>query len=591
MIWNSVLIQITDMRHGVLKNQQIDEIDESRLFLFVCGKTSQVLIDGTLYPLKNCGMFHVGRNKRIRINTTAGEAEYYLVAYHSELAQNAGREMTRMVMQGSSFDACQAICPLNAAFYLQQFRIMWTAWQSRTQEGQLLIKSGFYAVLHGFYAKENRSIKGNLRPDVADQTRRYLEDHYAESTSMQMLASVLGVSRATLHERFRREFGMSPQQYLMQLRLEKAQKALRDSAATVQEVAASCGLRDKNYFHRIFRQRFGMTPGEYRSQFQSAPTEPLKQKTNLQTDKLHVSPAEKGLLIENFGRIHHYRTTPERLVCLNYSAAEICAALGAADRIVGVAAAEESLSDCIPGCRETLARTVLLPEKSKQNRVPSYQAVCALRPDLVIGTSYAFYERSGVAEASAFEREGIHIYALEATYLLGATFEATYQDIANLGRILNQESSATKIVEEMKAQEAVLREACAELTSPVRVFVFDSEIDGGALTCGQSLESYMICAAGGQNVFGNRQRQFVPVYWQEVADADPEAILVHQFYGSDTNATEKISLIRARPELAKTKAILTDQIYALGIKHVFPGVGNVEISLQLSQWINSVRKK
>ena len=62
--------------------------------------------------------------------------------------------------------------------------------------------------------------------------------------------------------------GISPQQYLTNLRLEAAHRALRESENSIQEIAAACGLRDKDHFYALFKQRFGMTPGEYRKSHQ-----------------------------------------------------------------------------------------------------------------------------------------------------------------------------------------------------------------------------------------------------------------------------------------------------------------------------------
>ena len=91
--------------------------------------------------------------------------------------------------------------------------------------------------------------------------------HLSEDISILMLAKVLGISRSSLHEQFSRRMGISPQQYLTNLRLEAAHRALRESESSIQEIIAACGLRDKNHFYNLYRQRFGMTPGEYRKQF------------------------------------------------------------------------------------------------------------------------------------------------------------------------------------------------------------------------------------------------------------------------------------------------------------------------------------
>ena len=138
----------------------------------------------------------------------------------------------------------------------------------------------------------------------------------------------------------------------------------------------------------------------------------------------------------------------------------------------------------------------------------------------------------------AFERDGMHIYAMRATYKLNGTFEDTYEDIFALGKILDCETRAAALVETMRVREAALNGMRAVMKEPPRVFVFDSQIVQRAFTCGQSLENGMIQAAGGRNIFADRTRMFVPVAWEDVARADPEVIIVHRF-NSNEDANRK----------------------------------------------------
>lgn len=98
----------------------------------------------------------------------------------------------------------------------------------------------------------------------------------------------------------------------------------------------------------------------------------------------------------------------------------------------------------------------------------------------------------------------------------------------------------------------------------------------------------MIHAAGGVNVFGGRLQQFVAVDWEEVADLDPEVILVHRFFDGD-DAEQKIEILRRCSEIAETAAMRKGQIFTLGIKKVFPCVDNIETAIQMSEWFQNCR--
>ena len=65
---------------------------------------------------------------------------------------------------------------------------------------------------------------------------------------------------------FRTQMGITPQQYLTEIRLSRAKELLAASEYPVGEVAAMVGYGNPLYFSRIFRQRVGVSPLVYRRQ-------------------------------------------------------------------------------------------------------------------------------------------------------------------------------------------------------------------------------------------------------------------------------------------------------------------------------------
>ena len=57
---------------------------------------------------------------------------------------------------------------------------------------------------------------------------------------------------------------MTPQRYLLDVRIRHASSMLRDSTLNVTEIALRCGFDDSNYFSRIFRKYTGHSPSEFR---------------------------------------------------------------------------------------------------------------------------------------------------------------------------------------------------------------------------------------------------------------------------------------------------------------------------------------
>ncbi len=94
----------------------------------------------------------------------------------------------------------------------------------------------------------------------------YIEAHYAEDLSVEQIAGSISVSGSVCLRCFNQMLGITPIQYVRQLRLGKAAQLLRNSSKTAKEIALECGFNDISYFTRTFRQKMGCTPKEYRNQ-------------------------------------------------------------------------------------------------------------------------------------------------------------------------------------------------------------------------------------------------------------------------------------------------------------------------------------
>ena len=78
------------------------------------------------------------------------------------------------------------------------------------------------------------------------------------------LADYIGVNRSYLTSSFKKAIGCSPQEYLVNLRMEKAREMLRNTGMQINAVAAAVGYQDQLAFSKIFKQHFGTSPKAYR---------------------------------------------------------------------------------------------------------------------------------------------------------------------------------------------------------------------------------------------------------------------------------------------------------------------------------------
>ena len=100
------------------------------------------------------------------------------------------------------------------------------------------------------------------------RTVAYIEAHYAEDLHVSQIAESLGLSRSHFCRLFKRQIGLSPQEYIVSYRLEQVEKLLLSSDLTQKEIALRVGYPDVYALSRMFKRRYGIAPGKFRANHQ-----------------------------------------------------------------------------------------------------------------------------------------------------------------------------------------------------------------------------------------------------------------------------------------------------------------------------------
>lgn len=92
----------------------------------------------------------------------------------------------------------------------------------------------------------------------------YIEQNFTDELTLSRIASVGGVSEREAQRTFKALTGETPMEYLVNWRLYEASQRLRQTDASVGEVAHACGFASQSYFTKRFRERYGHTPSQHR---------------------------------------------------------------------------------------------------------------------------------------------------------------------------------------------------------------------------------------------------------------------------------------------------------------------------------------
>ena len=305
--------------------------------------------------------------------------------------------------------------------------------------------------------------------------------------------------------------------------------------------------------------------------------------TQGQTGTSGGGDTDEPVVIENMGITTTYEKAPESAVALSYSIAEIMVALGLKDKLVAVAPSMYILDQV---SEEYRADVGSLPLLEGNYGVPSLETVLDTNAEFVYGDSYSFYA-SSVGTAEDFQNAGVKIYATEGTFAENPTFENTYHDILNIGKIFRVEERAEELVAELRARETAVKDKVRGL-EPVPVFYYDSDTGGGVSmsTIGNTgLQLFMLELAGCRNVFDDVEGEFISVSWEDVITRDPEYILVCDYYGSGY-AEEKIAELKSNPETAEMDAVKNDRFLIVPGLAMFPSLENTDMVEQIANAVH-----
>ncbi len=92
----------------------------------------------------------------------------------------------------------------------------------------------------------------------------YLRQHLTETVSMDDLVRYVGFSRARMFDLFKTQTGLTPNDYLQRLRIERAQEQLRQTNRSVTEIALATGFSSSQYFSTVFARYTGLSPTTFR---------------------------------------------------------------------------------------------------------------------------------------------------------------------------------------------------------------------------------------------------------------------------------------------------------------------------------------
>lgn len=143
---------------------------------------------------------------------------------------------------------------------ISMLHTLYYTWSHR-QTGYLLKVHGlFLLILHRFYELIVSNVDSSAGDFRVKKVIRHIAEHYAEKPSVKKMAQLTGLNTSYFGTLFKRETGLSLNQYIIKVRIKNAENFLISGEYKVEEVAALCGFSDVNHFYRHFKVIMGFPP-------------------------------------------------------------------------------------------------------------------------------------------------------------------------------------------------------------------------------------------------------------------------------------------------------------------------------------------
>ncbi|EHK2406729.1 helix-turn-helix domain-containing protein [Clostridium perfringens] len=218
--------------------------------------------NGKVYNLKQGDIFILLKGMQVEYVASIDDPwEYYWIGFSGS---NANEYLNRTSITNS----CVANCEENSKIpqiILNMCEISKTYNPSRSDDILLLkeLYSLLYALIEEFPKPFEYKDK-ELHTYIQDALN-FINSNYMHSITVQEIADYVNLSRSYLYKMFIKNLGISPQRYLINLRMYKATLLLKGTKLPIGEVSSSVGYSDSLLFSKTFSKHFSMSPLNYRN--------------------------------------------------------------------------------------------------------------------------------------------------------------------------------------------------------------------------------------------------------------------------------------------------------------------------------------
>ncbi|AIW40992.1 helix-turn-helix domain-containing protein [Paenibacillus polymyxa] len=313
-LWNQIPVKVLDIRHFKMKpGEKLSAYSlPSNGFLFANQGEARLILDEVETSSAKFQVLHGGKGANLNIWCLNHPFEYYLILYkpvQKQADQPSHKLEDPMALFRQQY-AFQVLYPLPLISLVEQMN---NQWAKRNELDKLQVNGLFYQFVHEQFRQLQMKEVKISEPDLATQIAQYIQEHFQKPIAMEAMAKHFHYSTHYLVKVFKRKYGCSPIEYVVQTRINRAKSLLAETDASIRDVAEHVGYNNFYYFSRLFKKQTGETPTQFKMH-----SFVLKGSTNTNfTLKSFIAPRSGQRYIDN--NDNHYQHDAWRVDDMNVS--------------------------------------------------------------------------------------------------------------------------------------------------------------------------------------------------------------------------------------------------------------------------------
>lgn len=160
--------------------------------------------------------------------------------------------------EGFLCDTITIVPTQNIAAVAKEFEHIKNAFIHR--KNRLLIMGFFYNMLYHI-SNSKSSISNPLSSAI-----EFIENNVSSEITNETLAKACHLNQEYFRKQFKKVYGISPKQYIIDTRLNIAKQMLCEGILKINTISEKCGFSNPYHFCRLFKEKTGITPSEYMKQ-------------------------------------------------------------------------------------------------------------------------------------------------------------------------------------------------------------------------------------------------------------------------------------------------------------------------------------